>query len=162
PHEHVEVAVDWPVKMLANQPCRFEVELPAAEKVDVERVELRRVDHGLESQPDPRGHATSKDFASAFIVEVPELDAVVRLRYLDEPCVWRDVAERRQKLRRARCEIAADLDERNDLPIVRDRGIEAAQRVADATPLLDGHASIAAVDHVPDDRSDDPDPFRQA
>ena len=60
--------------------------------------------------------------------------------------------------RGARGEIVADLDERHDLPVARQRRVESAERVGDAAPFLDRRrARLAPVDHIPDEGADDPD-----
>src|SRR5690606_21931323 len=58
---------------------------------------------------------------------------------------------------RLRREVAPDLHQRHQLPVVRERGIAGAQGVGDAPPLLDRRvAHVAAVDDVPDERADHP------
>ena len=47
PREHVQIAVDRSAKVLANELRGLEIELPAAQKVDVQRVEPRRVEHAV-------------------------------------------------------------------------------------------------------------------
>ena len=56
----------------------------------------------------------------------------------------------------ARCEVGADLDQRDDLPVVRQRRVERAERIGDASPLLDRRiALVASVDRVPYESAND-------
>ena len=81
---------------------------------------------------------------------------VVRHRDLDAARAGRQVLESAEELLGLAGEIAAHLDERDDLPSVRDARIEAGERVGDATPFLDWRgARVAAVDEVPDERPED-------
>src|SRR5579862_5460192 len=58
-----------------------------------------------------------------------------------------------------RREIEPHLHDGHDLPVVRERGIQASERIGDAAPLFHGNAArVATVDDVPDERPDYPDP----
>src|SRR6188768_2917040 len=70
------------------------------------------------------------------------------------PGPWRESNQTAQEPLGFRAEIAPDLDQRNDLPIGREAGIEASERVGDPAPLFywRGHR-VASVDLIPDQRS---------
>src|SRR5262249_37669391 len=150
-----QVAVDRSREILADEHRRLEVELPPAEEIDVQGVELRGLQHWSQPGPAPGWHAASHNFASSLVVEVAQLDAIVGVGDGDRPPVARDAVKPTHELSRGMCEIFADLDDGNDLPILAQRGVHSAERVADAAPFLDRRrARVAPVDDVPDDGAD--------
>jgi hypothetical protein len=158
PRQHVQVGVHRTRERLADEHRRLEVELPPAQEIDVQRVEPRRFEHRLEPEPRPRRHSAAHHLAPPLVVEVAQLHAVVGIGHDDRAPVRRHPAEPAHELRRRRREILSDLDDRNDLPVLRQRGVHPAERVADPAPFLDrGRARVAAIDHVPNDRTDDAD-----
>src|SRR4051794_8966596 len=110
----MDVAVDRPAKMLTNELRRFEVELPSAEKIHVERVEPRGLQNRLEPKPVPARHTAGQNFAPSLVGVVAQLDAVVGKRNLDHRRVARDVLQRREKALRSIREITADFYDRNN------------------------------------------------
>src|SRR5882672_11181631 len=68
----------------------------------------------------------------------------------------RRASECPEKLIGLRRQVTADFDQRNDFPILGERGIERGERVRNAAPFLDGGlGGIAAMNRVPDHRPDD-------
>ena len=155
---HVQIAVDRTAKMLAEQLHRLEIELPAAQEVDVERVEPREVEHRLEASPASSRNAAGEESRCA----ARRCDSAARrvdwVRHLDQRGIGRGAlaASGRTACARAARSLA-DLDERHDLPVVGERGVESARARSVMPPHSSiGHdARIAAVDHVPDERADD-------
>ena len=72
---------------------RFEVKLPAAEHVDVERVDARRIECGPQPKPAPARDAAGQHFAPSLVADVAELDAIVRVRHFDQRGVRREMLE---------------------------------------------------------------------
>src|SRR5258705_12078595 len=81
------------------------------------------------------------------------------MRHLDWSRVRGRAVERGDELARGLGEIAADLENGNELPILGKRRVESAQRVGDAAPFLYRRVSwVSPVDHVPDEAAHDAGP----
>src|SRR4051812_39521001 len=80
-------------------------------------------------------------------------DPVVGSGDLHAPGPRRESNQTAQEPLRFRAEIPPDLDQRNDLPIGREAGVEPPERVGDPAPLFyrRGHR-VASVDLIPDQR----------
>src|SRR5687768_14489005 len=143
--------------MLPEELRRLEVELPTAQQVDVERIDVAK--QRLEPDPAPSGHAALESLGPALGADVAKLHPVVGVRHLDQGRVRRQAAQRAQELAAAYRHVGPDLHQRHDLPVLGERRVERAQRVGDASPLLDWRVSrVAAMDDVPDERADDAEP----
>ena len=154
----MQVAVNRAPEILPQQLSGLEIELPAAEEIDVQRVDAREVEERLEAGPGPSGHTAAEELAPPIIGVVAQLDALIRCLDLDEGGIWCHATQRSKKCLRARGEITTDFDEGHDLPIARQRGVQSRERVRDAAPFFDGNtASVSAVDHIPHHRADDAD-----
>src|SRR6476469_6007551 len=111
----MQVTVDRPAKVLAYQLRRLEVQLEAADQVDVERIEI--AEQRLEPEPAPLRNAARQSLAASRVAQVVEHDAVVWLGNLDRRGVWRGVIHRCDELTRRVGQIAAHLEDRHELPV---------------------------------------------
>src|SRR5688572_32607039 len=152
----MQVEINRAAKVAADELQRFQVELEAADQVDVQRVQVTY--QGLQADPCPRRHAAAQHLGPQLVRRVFESDPVVRVRYLDRHRVRRDASQAADELSRVRPEIRADLGEWDDLPGLGQGGVERAEGIGDPAPFLDRLAPrVAAVDHVPDEGADDAD-----
>jgi hypothetical protein len=149
----VDVGIDGPVKAATKSLRGAEAHLEAGDEIQVDGVEVPHQRSQL--GPGPGRNTTRHPLTSAVGRLVIQHDPVIGDRHLDEPRAGRHAPERSEKPGRLRSQIAADLDERHQLPILRERRIEAAERVSDTAPLLDRRRGrIAAVNLVPHHRAD--------
>src|SRR5690242_1924022 len=150
----VHVGVDEPRESPPQQPCGFQVHFVAGDEIHVQRVQITHL--GAEFGPRPGRDAARHLLAAALELVVAQRDPVVGRRDLEEPRPGSHVVQGGEEVVRARREVAADLHEWDDLPVVAQRGVERGERVRDAAPLLDGGlGGIPAVDGVPHHRADD-------
>ena len=118
----MQVAVDRAAIVLSYELCRLELELEAADHVDVQRVEI--AEQRLEPEPAPRRNATGESLASTLVAVVTQLDAIVRVGHCNRCRIGRDPSQRAEKPACLVDEIVPDAHERDDLPLVRQRGIQ--------------------------------------
>ena len=118
----------------------------------------------LEPEPGPAREPAGEHLAAPLVVVVAQLDAIVRVRHLDERRVGRDVLERRAGTRApAARDRSPTLMSGTISQSSVERGIERRERVGDAAPLLDRRRSAdRAVDHVPDEGADDAEALQEA
>jgi hypothetical protein len=95
----------------------IQVEFEAGDEIDVQGVEP--VDERLQLGPGPGRHTADQAFAAALAIEIAKLDAVVRLLDYADAMLEVEVRDRAKKLERLLLQIAADLDDRDDLPAGR-------------------------------------------
>src|SRR6186997_3437963 len=144
----MEVAVDRTAKVLANQLCGLEIELEAADQIDVESVEIG--EQRLESEPAPLRHTAAQSLAASLIALIVECDAIVGMRDLDGRRSRRDVLQMRDEISRLRRKVTSNLENGNEFPIGRQRRVERAKRVSDPAPFFNRRVTrVAAVNHVP-------------
>ena len=91
-HERMQIAVDRAAIVLPDQLRRLELELEAADQVDVQRIEI--AEQRLESEPVPRRHAAGQSLAASLVAVVAQLDAIVRVRHRDRRRVRRGATQR--------------------------------------------------------------------
>src|SRR2546423_1342565 len=134
--------------MLSDELCGLEIELEAADEIDVQSVEIG--EQGLEAEPVPLRDATSELLAPALITLVIEYDTIIRMRHLYWCGIWSSSIEMGDEITRGIREVAADFQDRDEFPFRRKSGVERTERVRDATPLFDRRiARVATVNHVP-------------
>jgi len=73
----MEVAVDRSLEIAAQNLRGLEIQLPPAEKVHVQRVEVGRIDGRLESDPAPPGNPAGQRLRAALIADVAQLDRLL-------------------------------------------------------------------------------------
>src|SRR5205823_6461817 len=117
---------------------------------------------GPQLGPRPRRHTARHLLAAALGLVIAQGDPVVRRRDLQEARPGNHVAQAAEELVRPGREVAPDLDERHDLPVVAQRRVERRERVRDAPPLLDRRlGGVAPVDRIPHHRADHAEPFHK-
>ena len=89
---------------------------------------------------------------------VVQHDPVVRRRHFDAAATRREALQSPQEIPGLGREIPPHLDQRDDLPVSRQAGIESAEGVGNPAPLLDRRRErVPAIDEVPHQGPDDPD-----
>src|SRR5881394_2634270 len=154
----VQVGVEEAREAAPQQLRRFQVQLIAGDEVDVHRVQVAHL--GPQLRPRPGRHAARHLLAAALRPVVAQRDPVVRRRHLQEARAGSHVVQGAEKLVRPGRQVAADLDEWYDLPVVAQRGAERRERVRDAPPLFDRRLRrVATVNRVPHHRADHAQPL---
>src|SRR6266404_5256623 len=152
----MQIAVDWTTEVLPDELRSFKIELEAADQVDVERVQIGQ--QRFQAQPTPGRDTTAQPFTTALVGQVVERHSIVRVRHLDRGGVGRSAVEPRHELARGLREVAAYLEDRDEFPFGRERGVERTQGISDPSPLLDGRiARVTPVNDVPDEAAYDSD-----
>src|SRR4051812_45387291 len=138
----------------ASQQLRgLECQLETRNEIDIECIEV--VNQRSELGPGPGRHAAAHLLAAPLGRLVAEGHPIVGLGHLDKTCTMGRVAQGTKEFIGPGCEVTSHFNERDDLPVVRKRRVEGGQRVGDAAPLLNRRLRrIAAVDRIPDHRSD--------
>ena len=152
----MEIGVEKAVETAAQQAGGLEHQLEAGDEVHVEGVEVGE----LRSQlgPRPRRHAAAQLLAAPLGGIVSEGDTVVGVGDFDKTGAGGRVPEGLQKGVGLRGEVAADLHQGHDAPVVGQGRVEGRQRIGDPAPLFGrGLGGVAAVDRIPDHRAQDPD-----
>src|ERR1700737_3837424 len=148
--QRVDVAVDGTGEMLSNQLRSLEIELEPADQIYVKRVEISQ--QRLEAETAPTWHASAELLAPALVALVVHHHSVIGMRYFDRSRSGSGSVEASDELSRRLREIAPHLEDRNKLPVRRQRCLERAERVSDAAPFLHGRvAGISPVNYVPDE-----------
>src|SRR5450759_1476381 len=154
----MQIAVDRTAEVLPGQLSSLEVELEAADQIDVERVQVGQ--EGLQAQPAPFGDTPAQPLAAALVAQVVKRYTIVRVWHLDRRGVRGGPVEIGDELPGGLREVAPDLEDWNELPFRWKRGIERAERVGDAAPFLDRRVSrITSMDDVPDETAHDSNAF---
>src|SRR3990170_7293913 len=152
----MKVAVDRTAEMLPHELRGLEIELEAADQIDVQRVQIR--EQRLETEPAPPRNAAGQPLASALSALVVERDTIVGVRDFDRRGARRRAVQLRYELARRVGEVRPDFEDRHQLPVVRQRRIERLECVSDSAPLLYRRVTrVAAVDDVPHESPDDSD-----
>ena len=80
------------------------------------------------------------------------------VRHLDQRRVRRDAPQRVDVVARPCREVVPDLENRDDLPLVREGRVQTAQAIRDAAPFFDRNAPhITSMNDVPHERANDAD-----
>src|SRR5215211_3341985 len=106
----MQVAVNRSLEVRANQLRGFEVELEAADQIDIESVESR--EQRLQSEPAPARDTSAQALAPALGALVVHRHAIVVMQDFNRGGVGRDLVELLHEAARPVNEIEADFDER--------------------------------------------------
>src|SRR6266446_3566519 len=152
----MQIAIDRTAEVLPDELRSFEIELEAADQVDVERVQIRQ--QRFQAQPTPGRDTTAQPLATALVGQVVQRYSIVRVRHLDRGGVGRSAIEPRHELAGGLREIAAHLEDGDEFPFGRERGIQRTQGISDPSPLLDRRiVRVTPVNDVPDEAAYDSD-----
>src|SRR2546423_4900841 len=144
--------------MLTNELCGLEIELEAADQIDVKSVEIR--EERLEAEPVPLRNAAAEQLAPTFITLVIEDYPIIRMRHLDRCGIGSSAIQVRDEIARRIREVAADFEDRDEFPVRRERRVERTERVSNPTPFLDWRVSrIPPVNDVPHETAHDANSF---
>src|SRR5258706_11672998 len=152
----MQIAVDRTAEVLPDELRSFEIQLEAADQVDVEPVQIGQ--QRFQAQPPPGRYTPAQPFTTALVAQVVERHSIVRVRHLDRGCVGRSAIEPRHELAGGPREIATHLEDRNEFPFGRERGVQRTKGISDPSPLLDRRiARVTPVNDVPDEAAYDSD-----